>query len=475
MTPPEEATGKPSDDGAYVAIRPNGFVSPPYIRCPKCGEDAFGVICIAAHQYSRRCRKCLYPTHPEWHEPSRLPKLDKKVLYLDQFVISNMMFALNSATKQHGRNPNEALFREVFARLDLLGKKQLLVCPSSDLHDSESATSGLYKALKGTYELLSYGVTWFDTETIHSWLITEAFQHWLAGHEPQKSRFGRDDFLHGNRTGWTDHFYVSSSFRWSPDTIKELRETRDAVAEELRTVFEQWQRDQDKSFVYWVREETGGAAKNYVRGLFQQLGEVAAAQSEILSTQQVALSAAAAFLLPTHEAGVMMRFRHELMEKGCDEAEWLPKTWEFLQSEHFAGLPFVRIGSMVWATVADRSAHIGQKRLPTRGFHNDVRLIETFLPYCDAMFLDKESHGILSDRLMRNVVTEYGTRIFSLRNKEEFLAYLDEIESSATSEHLDLLNEVYGDRYLKPYLGLYDNVVRRDGGQVPKDAGVTKQ
>ncbi len=470
MTPPEEVTGGPSDDAAYVTIRPNDFVNPPYIRCPKCGEDVFGVICIAGHQYSRRCRNCLYPTHPEWYEPTRLPKLDKKVLYLDQFVISNMMFALNSATKQHGRNPNEAFFREVFARLDLLGKKQLLVCPSSDLHDSESATSSLYNALKGTYELLSYGVTWFDTETIHSWLITEAFEHWLAGHGPQKSRFGRDDFLHGDRTGWTDHFNVSSSFRWSPDAIKELREARDAVAEELRTVFEQWQRDQDKSFDFWVREETGGAGKNYLRGLFRQFSEMAKAQAEIISTQQVSLSAAAAFL-PTHEAGVMMRFRDALMKKGLGEDEWLPKAWEFLQSEHFASLPFVKIGSMIWATVANRAAHAGQRRLPTRGLHNDVRFIETFLPYCDAMFLDKESHGILSDSLMRDVLSDYGTRIYSLRNKDDFLGHLDEIESSTSPEHAMLLNEVYGERYLKPYLGMYDDAARPDFELEPEAAG----
>ena len=460
MTPADQP-GKPPSSGLYVTVRPNDLVSLPYIPCPKCGQETFGIICIASHQYSRRCRNCLYPTHPERHEATPLPRLDKKVIYLDQFVISNMMFALNSATEQHGRSPHDAFFREIFARLDLLGKKQLVVCPSSEFHDSESLTSRCFEPLKRMYELLGYGVRWDDTDSVRTCLIMEAFRRWEAGESPEKSEFTKDNFLYGDRTGWSDHFYVSSQTRWEASLVEEIRQTREAVAEELHTVFEQWQGDQDKTFNDWVREETRGAAKKYVRGLFQQAHEMVTAQAEIISTQQVSLSAAAAFL-PTHEAGVMMRFRDALMEKGCGEGEWLPKAWEFLQSEHFTGLPFVKIGSMIWATVADRAAHHGQKRLPTKGFHNDVRFIETFLPYCDAMFLDKEMHGILDDRYMRGALTECGTRIYSLRNKKEFLEYLEEIGSCASPEHVNLLNEVYGARYLKPYVGLYGDVAGKD-------------
>ena len=462
----------PGAKSGYITVRASDLVSPPYVKCPKCGEDTFGVICIAAHQYSRRCKKCLYPSHPEWHEPTRLPALDKRVIYLDQFVISNMMFALNSATKQHGKGAHEESFREMFKSLDRLGKEQLLVCPSSEFHDSESLTSRDFETLKRMYELLSYGVRWHQVDSVRACLIVEAFRHWDAGRPPQRTKFTKDDFLYGDRTGWTDRFYVSSDSRCDENLVEEIRQTRDAVAEELRSVFEGWQGDEDKTFNDWVLEETQGAARKYVRGLFRQFDEVAVAQSEISRTQEVTLSAAEAFM-PTHETRVMMGFRDALMKRGCDEGQWLPRACEFLQSEHFAVLPFVRIGSMIWATIANRAAHSGQKRLPTRGFHNDVGFISTFLPFCDAMFLDKESHGILDDSVMNNVLAEYGTRVYSLRDKEGFLAYLKDIENAATREHVNTLDEVYGDRYLKSYLELYDSVAPSDINQGRKGAGDT--
>lgn len=465
MTPPGEPTDRHSNRGDYVTISPRDFVNPPFIRCPKCCKDSFVVSNIAAHQYSRRCRNCLYPTPPERHERTRLPALDKKVIYLDQFVISNMMYAMNSAAKQHGRGPHEAFYREVFTRLDLLAKQQLLVCPSSEFHDSESLTSRCFEPLKQMYELLSYKVRWHQSDSVRTCQIMEAFQYWVAGQPPQRTEFTKDNFLYGDRSGWTSHFFVPSHTRWEENLVEDIRQTRDTVAEGLRTVFAKWQGDKDKTFDDWVQEETLAAAKNYIHGFRTHLCEVVATQAEIQSTQQVSLNNAATFLAPTHEASVMMRLQHALMDKGCSEGDWMQKAWEFLQSEHFAGLPFVRIGSLIWATVANKIAHSGQKRLPTRGIYNDVGLVATFLPYYDAMFLDKEIQVILGDPHMRDVLAEYGTRIYSLRNREAFLSYLDEIENGASPEHLGLLNEVYGDEYLKPYLDLYNNVLQTDDGQ----------
>jgi len=37
------------------------------------------------------------------------------------------------------------------------------------------------------------------------------------------------------------------------------------------------------------------------------------------------------------------------------------------------------------------------------------------------------------------------TRIFSLRNKSDFLAYLDQLEREIPDEHLKIAREIYGD------------------------------
>jgi len=444
-------------DEKYITVRPSDFINGPYVNCPKCGKPTFGIVCIAAHQYSRRCRSCYFPKYPERYEPIRLPALDKKIIYLDQFVISNMLYALNQATRQHGRNPHEDFYRELFARLDLLGKKQLLVCPKSEFHDYESMTTECSESLKDVYELLSYNTTWYPADSVHMRQIMKAFRKWIGDESGEEKAFTKDDFLYGDRTAWTDHFYVVTATPKNEELVTEIRQMRNAVAEELREVFETWRKDNKKTFHDWAKTETEGAARKYIKNFFAQIEEMIRAEEKFIATQRLTLGTAGAFL-PTHETIVMMQLRDRLLKAGYAENEWLHKSCEFLRSPFFAELPFVKIGSFIWATVADRAAHSGQKRLPTRGFSNDVGFISTYLPHCDAMFVDKECHGILADTRMKDVLKEYRTRVFSLRNRAELFEYLDEIEASLDQEHLDLLNEVYGDCHLKPYLDLFSNV-----------------
>jgi len=75
---------------------------------------------ICDRHYVRRCIKC-------WFDQSfPLPALNKRIIYLDQFVISNMMKELDPSNK----NTN-GFYRSLFERLDRLSKLQLLVCPES--------------------------------------------------------------------------------------------------------------------------------------------------------------------------------------------------------------------------------------------------------------------------------------------------------------------------------------------------------
>lgn len=59
------------------------------------------------------------------------------------------------------------------------------------------------------------------------------------------------------------------------------------------------------------------------------------------------------------------------------------------------------------------------------------------------MFIDRECHVLLSENPVPERM-DYGTELFSHRNKDDFIAYLEAVESSATPEHLVLVEEVYG-------------------------------
>lgn len=50
--------------------------------------------------------------------------------------------------------------------------------------------------------------------------------------------------------------------------------------------------------------------------------------------------------------------------------------------------------------------------------------IAGFLPYCGAMFLDNECAGLLREEPRRTKLASFGTRVFSSKTGDEFLAYL---------------------------------------------------
>ena len=85
---------------------------------------------------------------------------------------------------------------------------------------------------------------------------------------------------------------------------------------------------------------------------------------------------------------------------------------------------------------------------------NDVEIIACYGSYCDAMFIDNECKRLLKQGLTE---AKYSlkTKIFSQDNKEEFLKYLEEIESSISTKHLEKVKEVYGKNWPKPYTDMF--------------------
>ena len=133
----------------------------------------------------------------------------------------------------------------------------------------------------------------------------------------------------------------------------------------------------------------------------------------------------------------------QVASAGCPESEKYRMACSFLHSEVLAAAPFRPIAGSLYACLAKKA--ISQVKHPTEGFHSDVDVMSCLLPYCDAMFMDRETatywreiQGTLSRRL------PFATRVFSLSSKEEFLAYLDELERAVPANQRRLATEVYG-------------------------------
>jgi hypothetical protein len=98
--------------------------------------------------------------------------------------------------------------------------------------------------------------------------------------------------------------------------------------------------------------------------------------------------------------------------------------------------------------------------MPNQGTANDIEIVSTLLPYCDAMFMDNECSALWHDIPKRHTLP-YLCRVFSKNTGADFIRYLTEIKYSATPEHLKLIEEVYGPDPLKPQQSIYGVGQRR--------------
>ena len=429
-----------------ITIGPGTWVSPPYIRCPNCEKDRFGVLGIYDDHYSRRCKDCYYPQGSKDSAIYPLPELNKKIIYIDQMAISNMMKVINPHTKAYKKGAIDKFWLKLFERLDSLSKFQLIVCPDSGFHTDESLLSPYYAPLKRMYELLSHGLSFFDQETIKRNQILEHAQNWISEDANQMISINIETAIHGKINSWQDRLIITVDQKFDPSWIASLRKTREEIQEGLNLVFKQWQSDKDKSFDYWFEEEIMGYGKSILRNYADYLKKYAAMSMGIAEFN--------AFELIPPSSVVLVHYVHEIFKNAhIKEADLLAMTRKFFTSPSLKNVPVIKIAAMIYAAIA-RKAASGRKRPPNKGMANDISMISTLLPYCDAMFIDNECRGYLMEKPLCNEIN-YGTKVFSLNNKEEFMSYLDNMEKNASNEHMEAVHEVYGKDWPRPFTSLY--------------------
>jgi hypothetical protein len=230
-------------------------------------------------------------------------------------------------------------------------------------------------------------------------------------------------------------------------------QTRRRIHEGHVDVFKRWQSEEGKRFDYWFDEEISSFGRSTIQKYLDYLKKLAA-----ISTGQTTMSLDAAF--PPPEVWLINSLHGLFKNSGITEVECLwQKTTEFFNAPHLKNIPFLKISCMLYAAIA-RKAAAGQKKPPNQGMANDIEIVSVLLPYCDSMFIDNQCHAYLKEKPLCDEV-DYGTKIFSPNTKNEFLEYLSDIERSATKEHMEKLDEVYGDGWRRPFLKLYEHEENR--------------
>lgn len=430
------------DKAKTITIDPKMFISKPYIRCPKCKkEDSFGVLMVNPGHFTRRCRKC-------WHDGTyRLPELEKKVLYLDQFVISNMMKAINA--KLGKTEKVDKTYLRMFKELDELVKLQLIICPDSEFHRQESLLS-FYAALKRMYEHLSHVTTFFDRHTIERFQVDDGFKSLVENKDFDWKSLGVDNVLHGDRNEWQSRFLITIDSKIDPKEIEDFQNQRLKIHENVKSLFETWKNARGKSFNDYYKEIVPAygnrIAKSYVESIMQyfqaSLGIKTFTPEEMIPV-----------MMGEESIIVSSLQRHLPNEK---DEEKLKRVISYLQSERTQNLPFNEIYSTLWAAIAYQAGAGGRINPPNIGMVNDIEMVSSLLPYCDAMFVDRDMDSLLNFGAVKRIVDKYNTKVFSLANKEEFFNYLSEIKEKASEKHMKCIREVYGEDWPTPYLEMFE-------------------
>lgn len=420
-----------------IKIDPRIFISKPFITCPKCNKESFGVLMISGRDYTRRCRECWFS------DRFSLPALNKKVIYLDQFAISEMMKAIN---KKLGKEKHvDKFWFSLFEKLERLNKLQLIVCPDSTFHRSESMLFES-RAMKRMHEHFSNGVSFEDPSTIRRFQIASRFSKKVGGKDRE---IERNDIIHGRLNEWLEKFTISFDFGIKDEEIEGLKKSREAVFDGLRKVFESWQNEKNKKFKDWYLEEGLAWGKAMAEKYAHQLAESAAS---IISGQSYSIEKYTSFIL-SEELILIHSLNYYV---SGDQIEKTKKVIAFLQSKDMLEIPFNEIASSLWASIAHQAAHGGRKKPPNRGMASDIDMASTLLPYCDAMFIDREMLELLNHGEVKKKIFKHKTKLYSASNKKEFLEYLDAIEKGASKEHLKLVSEVYGEDWAEPYWNMYE-------------------
>ena len=417
------------------------LVSAPFIDCPYCGEKYFGVCGIYKNRYYRRCQKCCRPFGDERSRETKLPEVKKNILYLDQFVISKMMHALNSASSKHEhleKEKGKQFWIDVFSKIHKICNLQLITCPHSNFHIEESLLTVFdskeeYEDLSNMYRLLGGGISFKDSKYIQALQIHDSFEKFLDGNN-EVGDFYPALILNEDPHKWNDHLFVDvdmyeNNLEFAKNVANEIRIRRKNLHSELLRVTDLWRSQNNRKFNDWVEEETNTNKYTILNSFDLKI------TIEIL-----------------------------LRKKGIVASnDMTQKFEEFTDSNYFKNIPYIYISSRMYAAQAQQIAKNHQsKQLPDEGFFDDVELISCFIPYCKAIFIDNRSHTLLVESklctpLQQESVSIYGSKVFSTNNIDSFQEYLLTLENNMSEKHFQTIKELYGDDWGKPYVSLYDS------------------
>ena len=385
-----------------------------------------------------RCKACYWPAGDDLHETEQaLPSIPaRRLIYLDHHFYVRVA-------------DGDARYVALHDRLSSLVRLQAIACPISDLHGEENVLAEQREQREDIARRLSAGVMLHASHTIQHGQAVVAAKAMLAGAAPTYETGPGNGLSQGTLTGW----YSGGAFAFLqplPGLLDEIRSNKRLSKEHLAAVAKRWQGEDPATAFKGERArelQAQGATwlaqldRHYTRFLqtmFEKGGSAA---------MQVGYDDAPfAVYLQTQ----LDRLFQQDPESGTSKSvvELIhPRTRDFLTGDAIQTIPYSVIKSALWAGLARRYA-ADMTKAPDQGMATDVEYMSSFLPYVDAMYVDKRCWQLATSNPVRDSIAEAGHvgQLFSTLNFEEFEAYLDEIEATVDDERRGFVDLIYGVR-----------------------------
>ena len=428
-------------------------ISPPFIVCPGCGKKSFGISKIFPGYYLRKCKKCFYPNaqRNESEVYYILPHISKKIIYIDQFALSYMVRAIHPDMKATGNSYADNFWVNMYQKLDRLIKMQIIICPQSSFHLQESVVSNFFEHLEKMYHLLSRGAKFANQDNIRKIQIENSVRNWIRDLTRKDRIDPPESVIDREINVWLPREIKYNPSQYSKSFERKLRESRERIHQQWLKEFLIWKKYSGTKFEQWREDFYLSLKKEILRVYPDYLKHLI-----ILPAQNVHNIKLCKFLL---ESINFLNLIHLVFdEEGINYNDFWFKAWEYLQSDSFRQIPFIKLYALFYASFA-RKAGSGQKKPPDRGMTNDLNVLSLLIPYCDAMFIDNQCRGCLEEKdVLENI--DFSARVFSPSNKEKFLAYLEHLETDFPKKYVTKVEELYGMEWINTTTKLYLTIKR---------------
>lgn len=380
--------------------------------CPGCKQLAcFGNVDVYADHVLRGCRFCNYSTR------IYLPPVRKALLYLDQFFFSGVF------------RGGDKRFVDAAARVRDLADKQLLVSPFSSVHEDETH---LWKRHLELYEFIkaaSRGHEFRPAYEIERAQVLNGFGAWLAN-KPADYDCARREALWHDVDQWDSYFRIDVG-RYGRD-IELIRTLKQKSVSDLIDVFPEW-RNSTNTFEEDVTLELHAFGRSYFDAYIEYVMRIGKGDYKALIDSPII-------------SMIVQDMLHYLSKEMAPDDQ-LKKCAEFFKSQHFASLPYPDIEARAMATLkaqvkagAYTNRNTALERLS--GFFYDVTHIATYAPYCQAFVMDQPMAALMKHPGIA-LEQRYRVRVFSLNNWNEFIVWLDGLETQMAEEHRAGLRATY--------------------------------